>query len=161
MKYDRNLKNREGFTNNTELSDNLNNIFILIDDLDDLITYRILRSEILIYNDTLIIDDKLEIDFLSSQLSEISAKSKRNYENLPNIYEFENHYLFLQETLNSAEDLHGRLIAALRNNEYALANSLIVAITMNKEIESSSFHKSLLEFKINKTNKYNDISKLP
>ena len=161
MEYDRNLSNREGFTNNDELSLNLNNIFILIDDLDDLISYRILRSEILIYNDTLIINDKLDIDALSNQLSEISAKSKRNYENLPKIYEFENHYLLLEETLISAEDLHGRLIAALRNNEYELANTLIVAINMNKEIETSSFDRSLLDFKVNKTNVYNDIKKLP
>tara|TARA_B100001250_G_scaffold6213_1_gene5230 strand:- start:5543 stop:6592 length:1050 start_codon:yes stop_codon:yes gene_type:complete len=161
MEYDRNLSNREGFTNNDELSLNLNNIFILIDDLDDLISYRILRSEILIYNDTLIINDKLDIDALSNQLSEISAKSKRNYENLPKIYEFENHYLLLEETLISAEDLHGRLIAALRNNEYELANSLIVAININKEIETSSFDRSLLDFKVNKTNVYNDIKKLP
>ena len=161
MEYDRNLTNREGFADNLELSNNLNNIFTLIDDLDDLISYRILRSEILIYNDTLIVDDKLDIDFLSTQLSEISAKSKRNFENLPIIDEFDNHYLLLKETLTSAEDLHGRLIAALRNNEYELANTLIVAINMNKEIENSSFSKSLLEFKINKSKIYNDIEKLP
>ena len=161
MEYDRNLSNREGFTNNDELSLNLNNIFILIDDLDDLISYRILRSEILIYNDTLIINDKLDIDALSNQLSEISAKSKRNYENLPKIIEFDNHFLLLEETLNSAEELHGRLIAALRNNEFELGKSLILAIKMNKDIETTNFDKSLFEFKNNKTSSFNNISYLP
>ena len=161
MEYDRNLRNREGFSNNSELNDNLSNIFLLIDQLDDLISYRILRSEILIYDDLLVINDDLDIDKLSSQLSEISAKSKRNYENLPIITEFNNHYLLLEETLKSAEDLHGRLIAALRNNEFELGKSLILAIEMNKDIETTNFDKSLVNFKINKTNLYENIYKLP
>jgi len=161
MEYDRNLVNRDGFSNNSELTNNLSNIFVLIDDLDDLISYRILRSEILIYNDLLVINDNLDIDKLSNQLSEISAKSKRNYEILPIINEFNNHYLLLQESLISAEDLHGRLIAALRNNEFELGKSLILAIKMNKDIESSNFEKSLVNFKENKTNLYNKIYILP
>ena len=161
MEYDRNLSIREGFSNNSELSNNLSNIFLLIDDLDDLISYRILRSEILIYNDLLVINDNLDIDQLSNQLSEISAKSNRNYEILPLINEFNNHYLLLEETLKSAEDLHGRLIAALRNNEFELAKSLILAIKMNKDIESSNFEKSLIKFKDNKNNLYNNIYVLP
>tara|TARA_B100001996_G_scaffold372370_1_gene348669 strand:+ start:499 stop:1551 length:1053 start_codon:yes stop_codon:yes gene_type:complete len=161
MEYDRNLRNREGFSNNSELNDNLSNIFLLIDQLDDLISYRILRSEILIYDDLLVINDDLDIDKLSSQLSEISAKSKRNYENLPIITEFNNHYLLLEETLKSAEDLHGRLIAALRNNEFELGKSLILAIEMNKDIETTNFDKSLVNFKNNKTNLYENIYKLP
>ena len=161
MEYDRNLRNREGFSNNSELNDNLSNIFLLIDQLDDLISYRILRSEILIYDDLLVINDDLDIDKLSSHLSEISAKSKRNYENLPIITEFNNHYLLLEETLKSAEDLHGRLIAALRNNEFELGKSLILAIEMNKDIETTNFDKSLVNFKNNKTNLYENIYKLP
>ena len=161
MEYDRNLKNRESFSNNAELTDNLSNIFVLIDQLDDLISYRILRSEILIYDDLLVINDELDIDNLASQLSEISAKSKRNYENLPKIIEFDNHFLLLEETLNSAEELHGRLIAALRNNEFELGKSLILAIKMNKEIETTNFDKSLFEFKNNKTSSFNNISNLP
>ena len=161
MEYQRNLGQREGFSNDLELNNNLANIFILIDNLDDLITYRILRSEILIYNDLLTINNDLDIDELSNQLSEISAKSKLNYENLPLIVEFENHYLLLEETLKSAEDLHGRLIAALRNNELELGKSLILAITMNKDIESKNFDKSLNVFKENKNILYNNIIKLP
>ena len=161
MEYERNLGQREGFSNDLELNNNLANIFILIDNLDDLITYRILRSEILIYNDLLTINNDLDIDELSNQLSEISAKSKLNYENLPLIVEFENHYLLLEETLKSAEDLHGRLIAALRNNELELGKSLILAITMNKDIESNNFDNALNVFKENKTILYNNIIKLP
>ena len=161
MEYDRNLINREGFSNNSELTNNLSNIFLLIDELDDLITYRIIRSEILIYNDLLVINDNLDIDQLSNQLSEISAKSNRNYDILPMIDEFNNHYLLLEETLKSAEDLHGRLIAALRNNEFELGKSLILAIKMNKDIETSNFEKSLVKFKENKSNLYNNIYKLP
>ena len=44
---------------------NLENIFKLIDDLDDLLTYRILVSEILIYDTLLIIDESTEIDVLT------------------------------------------------------------------------------------------------
>ncbi len=161
MEYGRNLNNREGFSNNSELTENLSNIFLLIDDLDDLISYRILRSEILIYNDLLVINDNLDIDQLSNQLSEISAKSNRNYDILPMINEFNNHYLLLEETLKSAEDLHGRLIAALRNNEFELGKSLILAIKMNKDIETTNFEKSLIKFKDNKTNLYNNIYILP
>jgi len=161
MEYDRNLINREGFSNNSELSNNLSNIFLLIDELDDLISYRIIRSEILIYNDLLIINDNLDIDQLSNELSEISAKSNRNYDILPMIDEFNKHYLLLEETLKSAEDLHGRLIAALRNNEFELGNSLILAIKMNKDIETSNFENSLVKFKDNKSNLYNNIYKLP
>ena len=161
MEYERNLINRESYANNTELSNNLVNIFQLIDELDDLITYRILRSEILIYGDLLLINDGLDIEVLSSHLSEISAKSKRNYENLPAISEFQNHYFLLEETLKSAEDLHGKLIAALRNNEFELGNSLILSINMNKEIETTNFDKSLERFKIKKTDLFNSINKLP
>ena len=161
MEYDRNLINREGFSNNSELTNNLSNIFLLIDELDDLISYRIIRSEILIYNDLLVINDNLDIDQLSNELSEISAKSNRNYDILPMIDEFNKHYLLLEETLKSAEDLHGRLIAALRNNEFELGNSLILAIKMNKDIETSNFENSLVKFKDNKYNLYNNIYKLP
>ena len=85
--------------------------------MDNVISYRILSSEILIYNDLLDNLDEFDIDILSSRLSEISAISKLNYDNLPEVKEFEKHIKLLDESLKSAEDLHGRLIAALRNNE--------------------------------------------
>jgi len=161
MQYERNLPNRDDLENNNNLDKNLNNVFTLVNDLDKLISYRILLSEILIYEDLLVISDDLDIDLLSNQLSEISATSKLNYEKLPDINEFKSHILLLDETLKSAEDLHGRLIAALRNNERDVSNALIIAISMNKEIEQNSFNDGLEIFKINKTNLYNSIETLP
>ena len=161
MEYERNLINRSNIENNTDLINNLNNIFILVNDLDKLISYRILLSEILIYEDLLTINDELDIDLLSNQLSEISATSKLNYEKLPNIVEFTKHYSLLKETLNSAEDLHGRLIASLRNNEIEVAKALIIATNMNKQIEQEAFNDALMLFKENKMNLYKNINSLP
>jgi len=161
MEYQRNLSNRDDLDTNTNLDNNLDNIFTLVNDLDKLISYRILLSEILIYDDLLVITDDLDIDFLSNQLSEISATSKLNYEKLPEISEFSSHNLLLDETLKSAEDLHGRLIASLRNNETDVSNALLIAINMNKEIEQNSFNDALELFKMNKTNLYNSLNILP
>ena len=161
MEYERNLPNRDDLENNNNLAKNLDNVFTLVNDLDKLISYRILLSEILIYEDLLNFSDDLDIDLLSNQLSEISATSKLNFEKLPEITEFKSHILLMEETLKSAEDLHGRLIAALRNNETDVSNALLIAINMNKEIEQNSFKDGLETFKINKTNLYNSLETLP
>ena len=161
MEYERNLQNRNDIEVESNLIDNLSNIFILINDLDKLISYRILLSEILIYDDTLTISEDLDIDLLSNYLSEISATSKLNYEKLPTINEFNIHYSLLNETLKSAEDLHGRLIASLRNNEIDVANALIVAIKMNKQIEEDEFINGLNLFNENKSILYKTIELLP
>ena len=161
MEYERNLPNRDDLENINNLDKNLNNVFTLVNDLDKLISYRILLSEILIYEDLLNISDDLDIDLLSNQLSEISATSKLNFEKLPEITEFKSHTLLMEETLKSAEDLHGRLIAALRNNETDVSNALLIAINMNKEIEQNSFNDGLETFRINKTNLYNSLETLP
>ena len=161
MEYERNLVERNDIENNTDLLNNLNNIFILVNDLDNLISYRILLSEILIYDDLLLITDEIDIESLSNELSEISATSKLNFEKLPSIDEFSNHNFLLKETLNSAENLHGRLIASLRNNENDIAKTLIVAINMNKQIEQDSFNEALNLFKENKINLYKSLDTLP
>ncbi len=161
MEYERNLVNRESITVDNNLENNLTNIFNLIDELDNVISYRILSSEILIYNDLLDNLAEFDIDILSSRLSEISAISKLNYDNLPEVKEFEKHIKLLDESLKSAEDLHGRLIAALRNNETEVAKSLIVAIKMNKEIEQRSFKEALINFRNDKLTIYNDLVSLP
>jgi len=161
MEYERNLVERNDIKNSTDLLNNLNNIFILVNDLDDLISYRILLSEILIYDDLLLITDEIDIESLSNELSEISATSKLNFEKLPSIDEFSNHNFLLKETLNSAENLHGRLIASLRNNENDIAKTLIVAINMNKQIEQDSFNEALNLFKENKINLYKSLETLP
>ena len=67
----------------------------------------------------------------------------------------------IRDRLKSAEDLHGRLIASLRNNETDVSNALLIAINMNKEIEQNSFNDALEIFKINKTNLYNSLDTLP
>ncbi len=48
MEYERNLPNRDDLENINNLDKNLNNVFTLVNDLDKLISYRILLSEILI-----------------------------------------------------------------------------------------------------------------
>ena len=161
MEYERNLDNRSDIVISIDLENNLKSIFNLIDDLDDLITYRILNSEILIYDESLLINSDLNIEDLSNKLSEISATSKLNYEALPLISEFEQHVSMLEVTLLSAEDLHGRLIAALRNNEIEVAESMIIAINLNKDTEEITFYKNLNNFKNNKTNIFNNIVDLP
>ena len=161
MEYERNLDNRSDIVISIDLQNNLKSIFNLIDDLDDLITYRILNSEILIYDESLLINSDLNIEDLSNKLSEISATSKLNYEALPLISEFEQHVSMLEVTLLSAEDLHGRLIAALRNNEIEVAESMIIAINLNKDTEEITFYKNLNNFKNNKTNIFNNIVDLP
>ena len=88
MEYERNLINRNDIDNTSKLTNNLQNVFTLVNDLDNLISYRILLSEILIYGDLLIVNEDLDIDTLSNKLSEISATSKLNYEKLPSIVEF-------------------------------------------------------------------------
>ena len=64
MEYQRNLQNRDDLDVNNNLNNNLNNIFTLVNDLDKLISYRILLSEILMYEDLLIISDELDIELL-------------------------------------------------------------------------------------------------
>jgi len=161
MEYERNLKNRNDILIDANLTENLNNIFVLVNDLDKLISYRILLSEILVYDDILTVNEELDIDTLSKYLSEVSAISKLNYEKLPAINEFNIHYSLLSETLQSAEDLHGRLIASLRNNEVDVAKALIVAIKMNKQIEEDTFIDGLILFKENKSVLFKSINILP
>ena len=115
----------------------------------------------MVYEDSLLINDEIDIDNLSSKLSEISATSKLNFENLPKIYELEDHIDMLNVTLISAEDLHGRLIAALRNNEIDVAESMIVAINLNKETEQITFYNNLKIFRTDKLDILSNIAILP
>ncbi|MDA9275550.1 hypothetical protein N9Q11_01230 [Acidimicrobiia bacterium] len=139
---------------------NLLNIFTLINDLDDLLTYRILVSEILVYNSLLAIDETTEIDQLTMSLSEITATSKRNYADLPEIKEMNNHRNLINTAIITAEDLHGRLLAALRNNEYEVVNSIASALILNKETEINAFQKSLNIFDDNKSLTFKKFQKL-
>ena len=161
MEYERNLVERNDIVISLDLNNNIDKIFNIINDLDNLITYRILLSEILIYEDILLINNEIDIDILSNKLSEISATSKLNYENLPQINELINHTDILNITLISAEDLHGRLIAALRNNEIDVAESMVIAINLNKETEQITFYNDLKIFKTDKLYILNNIETLP
>ena len=71
------------------------------------------------------------------------------------------HVDILNVTLISAEDLHGRLIAALRNNEIEVAESMVIAINLNKETEQITFYNNLKVFKTDKLNILNNIETLP
>ena len=63
--------------------------------------------------------------------------------------------------LATAQDLHGRLVASLRNNEVEVANTLISAIELNKNSEISFFNDSLLDFQEKYRSILENIEKLP
>jgi hypothetical protein len=133
---------------------------IIQTELDDLLRYRILVSEILIYESLLTIDENTEIDQLTASLSEITAVSKRNFEDLSDIKEMNNHRNLVKTAIITAEDLHGRLLAALRNNEYDVVNSISSALLLNKETELNAFKNSLTIFDQNKTLVFEDLKLL-
>ena len=120
-----------------------------------------MHSEILVYEDTLNIDEDTVIDDLASELSSIGAKSNLNGDTLPNIQEFTEHKQLVNSALVTAQDLHGRLVASLRNNEVEVANTLISAIELNKNSEISFFNDSLLDFQEKYGSILENIEKLP
>ena len=120
-----------------------------------------MHSEILIYEDILDIDEDTVIDDLASELSSVGAKSNLNGDTLPNIDEFTDHKQLVKSALVTAQDLHGRLIASLRNNEVEVANTLIIAIDLNKNSEISFFNDSLSDFQEKYGSILESIEKLP
>ena len=72
-----------------------------------------------------------------------------NSETLPDIDEFRDHKQLVNSALLTAQDLHGRLVASLRNNEIEVAQTLVSAIELNKESEVAFFNNSLQNFKDN------------
>jgi len=161
IEYRSNLDSRNDIPNKTDVIDNLNDIFLLVNELDLVITYRILISEILIYSELPIKEENVNIDYLTTELSSIIAQSKVNYSNLPEISEFNNHKNLVQVALVTAEDLHGRYLAALRNNEYEVASSISSAILLNKSTEVKAFENSLTDFNQKSLNIYNNFADLP
>jgi hypothetical protein len=75
--------------------------------------------------------------------------------------EFNNHKNLVEVALITAEDLHGRYLAALRNNEYEIAASISSAILLNKSTEIKAFENSLSEFNQKSINIYNNLADLP
>ena len=161
IEYRSNLDSRTDIPDKTDVIDNLNDIFLLVNELDLVITYRILISEILIYSELPIKEENVNIDYLTTELTSIIAQSKVNYANLPEISEFNNHKNLVQVALVTAEDLHGRYLAALRNNEYEVASSISSAILLNKSTEVKAFENSLTDFNQKSLNIYNNFADLP
>ena len=160
IEYKSTLETRDNI-NFDEVNNNLNDIFELANDLDLVITYRILNSEILIYNELPTDEDEVDINALTIQLSNIIATSKVNYEQLPELNEFQNHKNLVDIAITTAEDLHGRYLGALRNNEFDVAASIVTAIYLNKETELGAFKTSLSEFNENALKIYDNFSDLP
>ena len=161
IEYRANLESRTDIVDKSEVLDNLNDIFLLVNELDLVITYRILISEILIYTELPVNEGEVNINELTTELSSIVAQSKVNYSNLPQIAEFNNHKNLVQVALVTAEDLHGRYLAALRNNEYDVAASISSAILLNKSTEVRAFENSLSDFNLKSINIYNNLTDLP
>ena len=161
IEYRTNLDSRTDILDKNEVINNLNDIFLLVNELDLVITYRILISEILIYTELPVKEENVNIDQLTTELSSIIAQSKVNYSNLPEIAEFSNHKNLVEVALITAEDLHGRYLAALRNNEYEVAESISSAILLNKSTEVRAFENSLSGFNQKSLNIYNNLADLP
>ena len=161
IEYRANLESRNDLDNKSTVIDNLNNVFLLVNELDLVITYRILISEVLIYGELPVDEDQINIDELTIELSGIIAQSKVNFSNLPEIEEFNNHKNLVEVALVTAEDLHGRYLAALRNNEYDVAKSIVSAINLNKSTEIKAFENALEDFNNKSLNAYNNFEDLP
>ena len=161
IQYQNNLVNRTDISDINSIDESLENIFILVYELDLVLSYRILISEVLIYGDLTVDEENVNIDNLTTELSSIIAQSKVNYSNLPEIAEFDNHKNLVEVALVTAEDLHGRYLAALRNNEYDVAESISSAILLNKSTEVRAFENSLTNFNQKSLNIYNNLSDLP
>ena len=80
---------------------------------------------------------------------------------MPEIEEFQNHKNLVNIAISTAEDLHGRYLGALRNNEYEVAASIATAIKLNKETELNAFENSLDVFNENAIETYDNFSDLP
>jgi hypothetical protein len=161
LQYQNNLENRSDVSNFSTVKENLNNIFTLVNELDLVLSYRISISEVLIYGDLPIDEDSVNIEEITSNLSNIIALSKVNIASLPEIKEFENHKTLVVDAVSTAEDLHGRYLGALRNNEYGVAQSIAQSILLNKETESRSFENALQEFKEKSLLNYAKFNNLP
>ena len=156
-----NLENRSDISDISTVKANLNNIFTLVNELDLVLLYRISISEVLIYDDLPTDEDSVNIEEITSNLSNIIAQSKVNIATLPDINEFEKHKSLVKDAVTTAENLHGRYLGALRNNEYEVAQSISQAILLNKETESRAFENALLEFKEKSLLNYANFNNLP
>ena len=140
---------------------NLDTIFTLVNELDLVLSYRISISEVLIYSDLPTDEENVNIEDITNNLSNVIAQSKVNIATLPEIDEFQKHKSLVNDAVITAENLHGRYLGALRNNEYQVAQSISQAIILNKETESRAFENALLEFKEKSLLNYGTFKNLP
>ena len=161
LQYQNNLENRSDISDLSTVKVNLDNIFSLVNELDLVLSYRISISEVLIYGDLPIDEDSVDIEEITNNLSNVIAQSKVNIATLPEIYEFEKHKSLVNDAVSTAENLHGRYLGALRNNEYEVAQSISQAIFLNKETESRAFENALLDFKEKSLLNYSNFKNLP
>ena len=141
------FENITNYKNIIELDSNLFKHLSLIKQLDLLLSYRILNTEILIYSDLPNTADKETINNLTTELSNISANSISNYEQLPIISQFDNHNNTLFQSIKIANELHGQYLASLRNKEIETTKSLLLSIDLNKKFVKTSYEKSLGTFR--------------
>ena len=161
LQYQNNLESRTDISDISSVKANLVNIFALVNELDLVLSYRISISEVLIYGDLPTDEENVNIEEITSNLSNVIAQSKVNIATLPEIIEFEKHKSLVNDAVVTAENLHGRYLGALRNNEYEVAQSISQAILLNKETESRAFENSLLEFKEKSLKNYSNFKNLP
>ena len=161
LQYQNNLESRNDISDINAVKANLVNIFTLVNELDLVLSYRILISEVLIYGDLPTDESSVDIEEITSNLSNVIAQSKVNIATLPVINEFEKHKSLVNDAVSTAENLHGRYLGALRNNEYEVAQSISQAILLNKETESRAFENALLEFKEKSLINYEKFIDLP
>ena len=161
LQYQNNLENRSDISDISTVKTNLANIFTLVNELDLVLSYRISISEVLIYGGLPTDEENVNIEEITSNLSNVIAQSNVNIATLPEINEFEKHKALVNDAVTTAENLHGRYLGALRNNEYEVAQSISQAILLNKETESRAFENSLLEFKEKSLINYSNFKNLP
>ncbi len=161
LQYQNNLVNRNDISDIDTVEENLANILTLVNELDLVLSYRISISEILIYEDLPIDEENVNIEEITNNLSNVIAQSKVNISSLPEIQVFAKHKSLVNDAVLTAENLHGRYLGALRNNEYEVAQSISQAILLNKETESRAFENALLEFKEKSLLSYKNFKNLP
>ena len=161
IQYRNNLINRNDIEDVNSIDDNLSNIFTLVNELDLVLSYRILISEVLVYSDLPTDENNVDIEAITNDLSNIIAQSKVNISNLPEISEFSKHKALVNDAVDTAENLHGRYLGALRNNEYGVAQSIAQAILLNKETEIQLFESALITFKDKSNSNYKNFENLP
>ncbi len=161
LQYQNNLESRSDISDIRTVKANLNNIFTLVNELDLVLSYRISISEVLIYGDLPTEEGSINIEEITNNLSNVIAQSKVNIATLPDINEFEKHKVLVSDAVITAENLHGRYLGALRNNEYDVAQSISQAILLNKETETRAFENALLEFKEKSLSNYTNFDNLP